>query len=143
MAKSAVTSYSSLLKEIADGLTEQDVGDIKLLLRYPAAVKISTGTQLLVEMQRQDDLDEDNLVTLKDALGKQKLKRLVKIVEKFEQASSDTSQGEFFIHAFFFYEGRKLMALLFAESALATIILRLQAKNVYMEYASAQVNISC
>ncbi|XP_033638336.1 uncharacterized protein LOC117299045 [Asterias rubens] len=94
MAKSAVTSYSSLLKEIADGLTEQDVGDIKLLLRYPAAVKISTGTQLLVEMQRQDDLDEDNLVTLKDALGKQKLKRLVKIVEKFEQASSDTSQGD-------------------------------------------------
>ncbi|XP_071795382.1 uncharacterized protein [Asterias amurensis] len=94
MAKSAVTSYSSLLKEIADGLTEQDVGDIKLLLRYQAAVKIFTGTQLLVEMERQDDLDEDNLATLKDALGKQKLKRLVKIVEKFEQASSDTSQGD-------------------------------------------------
>ena len=95
MAESAITSYRSLLREIANGLTERDVEEITFLLDFNAATQLHSGTRLLQEMEKQDLLDEDNLGNLKDALEKQKLKRLAKMVEKFEegQSSADTKLG--------------------------------------------------
>ncbi|XP_022094220.1 uncharacterized protein LOC110981181 [Acanthaster planci] len=86
MADSAITNYKSLLREIARGLTPQNVHDMAFDLDFDAATNISTGTHFLQEMQNRDKLSEDNLGPLKEALEGQKLLRLVKKVNQFEEA---------------------------------------------------------
>ena len=83
-------TYRAVLKEVADGLTPEDIDAMKFSLPFKAAKKstIKTGFQLIQEMENQDMIDEDDLKQLKHLLEEHDLKKLAKIVKKFEDSQT-------------------------------------------------------